>query len=71
MATVKAYLGIDVQKKRGCPYVVLDTDLKPFTFGWLKSPESITDVISDLESDLGDHTEGSFRTHKELGQVVS
>lgn len=44
---VMAYLGIDVQRKRDCPYVVLGGDLKPYISGWLQSPESIADVIKD------------------------
>lgn len=53
MVGVMAYLGIDVQCKRGCPYVVLDTGLKPYAFGWLHSSKSIADVVKDIEQRLG------------------
>jgi predicted nuclease with RNAse H fold len=53
LANVKAYMGIDVQVKRGCPFVVLDTDLKPVTFGWLRSPESISDIIREVTQNFG------------------
>ncbi len=50
---VSAFLGIDVQCARGCPYVALDTDLKPYVSGWLKSPEAIRDVVNEIRSVLG------------------
>lgn len=49
---VAAYFGVDVQCARGCPYVALDTDLKPYDSGWLKSPEAISDVVENVIKNL-------------------
>lgn len=51
--SVAAYLGVDVQCARGCPYVALDTDLKPYVSGWLKLPEAISGVVEKIVKGLG------------------
>jgi hypothetical protein len=50
---ISAFLGVDVQCARGCPYVALDTDLNPYVSGWLKSPEAIRDVVDEIRIALG------------------
>jgi len=50
---VSAFLGVDVQCARGCPYVVLDTDLKPFVSGWLEAPEEISGIVDEARRCLG------------------
>lgn len=43
-----AYVGIDVQARRGCPYAVLDERLNSCRSGWLESPSAIGDIVDDL-----------------------
>lgn len=43
-----AYLGVDVQVARGCPYAVLDGRLKPHGSGWLASPGEVSHVVASL-----------------------
>jgi hypothetical protein len=41
----RAFIGIDVQAARGCPYVVLDRSLSPRLSGWLRAPEDALPVV--------------------------
>lgn len=51
--TISAFLGIDVQCARGCPYVALTSDLKPYASGWLDSPEAVLGIVDEIEGALG------------------
>lgn len=48
-----AYVGIDVQSSRRCPYAVLDGDLEPVDSGWLDSPGEILPVVRRAAESLG------------------
>jgi predicted nuclease with RNAse H fold len=48
-----AYVGVDVQAVRGCPYVVLEGGLKPHASGWLASPQAVAGVLPDRLASFG------------------
>jgi hypothetical protein len=52
LENISAFLGVDVQSTRGCPYVVLDTDLKPHVSGWLETPEEISGIVDEITRSL-------------------
>ena len=43
-----AYVGIDVQCSRGCPYVVVTDDLMPRESGWLELPTRLPPIVARL-----------------------
>ena len=43
-----AYVGIDVQCSRGCPYVVVTEDLSPHESGWLNLPTELPPIVARL-----------------------
>lgn len=43
-----AYVGVDVQEARGCPYAVLDGSLMPHGSAWLASPGELGHVVASL-----------------------
>ena len=45
-----AFIGIDVQSARECPYVVLDSSLKHCASGWLGSPKEIVKVVEEAST---------------------
>jgi len=53
LENIAAFLGIDVQCKRGCPYVVLDPDLKPYVSGWLETPEEVSGIVDEITCSVG------------------
>jgi predicted nuclease with RNAse H fold len=50
---ITAYIGVDVQAARGCPYVILNAALQYYSSGWLQNPQEIRIVVSDVARTLG------------------
>jgi len=55
---VAAYVGVDVQAARGCPYVILDAALHYHSSGWLHDPKKLSEVVSDTTKTLGPRRNG-------------